>query len=132
MVSQIIDLLLREMRDYIEFNDKLVNDYVKEAYREIELTQALFDKVEFRSEMDQRVKRSFYQDVEGDRKRVDKYAKIFKDAISGSDYRKEIKYSMPPWKEVNNTLEGKQFEHFLQRISVIYTCELLEKQGILA
>ncbi len=130
MVEQIINLLAIDLRDHIELTDETIEEYLKEAHQDIESTQALFDEADVRAEIDHTVRRTFYKDIERDKRRVETYAKLLRDTISGKESEIRTISKMPPWIEVINKLEGRNFQNFIRRRPVMYTFELLDKQGI--
>ena len=130
MVSQIVNLLLFELEGDIELNKEFADEYLEEAYREIELSEAIVDQSKIAISRD--VKRTLYKDAEGDKLRVKAYSEILREIIS---HKKEspIKiFKMPPWKEVIKTLDGKNFQSFIRRRSAIYTLEILNKLEIVS
>lgn len=130
MVEQIINLLAWELKDYMTLTEDIIDEYLHEAHKEIERTQALFEKVEVRTEVDHTVRRTFYKDIEGDKRRVEAYAKMIRNIISGEGSLTRSLHKMPPWQEIETRVEGKNFQNFLQRRSIIYTLQLLDKEGI--
>lgn len=131
MVEQIINLLAWELKDYMTLTEEIVDEYLQEAYKEIERTQALFGKIEVRTEVDHTVRRTFYKDIEGDKRRVEAYAKIIRNITSNEGTFTRSLYKMPPWQEIVSRVEGKNFQNFLQRRAVIYTLQLLDKEEII-
>ncbi len=128
MATQIVRLFLHELRGLIKLDEKVVNEYLKEAYREIEQTQSLYEEVEVIISQD--VRRTFYKDIEGDRRRVKKYAKVLRNALKSKGYMKEKIQKMPPWGKLVGTFKGKKFQNYLRRRAVNYTYHVLSDQRI--
>jgi len=132
MVAQIIDLLVRELDGLIELEESIADEYSREAYKEIERTQRLYEEVEVKREVAQNVRRSFYKDEEGDRIRVENYVQILRNTLkSGGMPKKRVK-KMPPWEKLVRTFDGKNFQNRLRRRAVNYTFQILGKQGIIS
>ncbi|MBS7658278.1 MAG: hypothetical protein QXL69_02740 [Candidatus Bathyarchaeia archaeon] len=130
MVKEITQLLLYELKNYEINKEEIVNEYLQEAYKTIEASQGLYDKAEVKTEVNHKVKRTFYKDVEGDKKRVVQYAKVLnKELTTSNNVVKSVK-KMPSWMELTKTLEGQKFQSFLRRKAVAYTLELLSKNGV--
>ncbi|MEM4649720.1 MAG: hypothetical protein QXP78_03530, partial [Candidatus Bathyarchaeia archaeon] len=130
MVKEITQLLLYELKNYEINKEEIVNEYLQEAYKTIEASQCLYDKAEVKTEVNHKVKRTFYKDVEGDKKRVVQYAKVLnKELTTSNNVVKSVK-KMPSWMELTKTLEGQKFQSFLRRKAVAYTLELLSKNGV--
>ncbi|MGC8961814.1 MAG: hypothetical protein ACP5K1_05155 [Candidatus Bathyarchaeia archaeon] len=130
MVEGIVNLLTWELRDHLASISELDREYLQEAYREIKRTQTLFERIEIRSEVDQTVRRIFHRDVEGDKRRVEAYAEMLRRILLAGAPHAQILCKMPPWQEITGRIEGKNFQNFLQRRSVIYTLQLLSREGI--
>jgi hypothetical protein len=65
MVRQIIQLLVAELRNDVNFDQKLIDEYVSEALKDVSSTQAMYEKAEIRVNVEHEVRRDFYKDVEG-------------------------------------------------------------------
>ncbi|HID17024.1 TPA: hypothetical protein EYP26_01870 [Candidatus Bathyarchaeota archaeon] len=111
----------------------MVNEYLREAYKEVNKTQDLFEKAEIKVEVSHKVRRAFYKDVEGDKKRVENYAKILKETAASLS-KGEVKpiNKLPPWRELTKTLSGQNFQNLLRKRAVAYTLNLLSKRGIIS
>lgn len=132
MVKEITQLLLYELKECkIDVNkEEVVKEYLQEAYKIIELSQSLYDKAEVKAEVNQKVRRAFYKDTEGDKERVSQYAEVLKKEMAKSNaIVKPVK--MPSWRDLIKTLEGQKLQNFLKRKAIIYTLELLDKSGII-
>jgi hypothetical protein len=130
MVKQIVILLRSELEGHIDLDEKIVDEYVEEAYKEIEFTETMFKEVEAVISRD--VKRTFYKGIKGDEEKVKIYSQILTDFLSSKHKHIKKKVKTPPWEEVIQTLEGKNFQSFIRRRSVTYTLELLNKEGIVS
>ncbi len=130
VIGQISKLLLFELEDFIDFKKEIADEYLEEAYKEIEQTEAIFDQSEAIIRRD--VKRNFFRDIEGDKLRAKGYSEILKRIISRKKSASRAAVKMPPWEEVIRSLEGKRFQSFIRRRSAIYTTELLNETGIVS
>ena len=133
MIKEINNLLFYELKDRIELDEGMVNEYLREAYKEVNKTQDLFEKAEIKVEVSHKVRRAFYKDVEGDKKRVENYAKILKETAASLS-KGEVKpiNKLPPWRELTKTLSGQNFQNLLRKRAVAYTLNLLSKRGIIS
>ncbi|MBS7631896.1 hypothetical protein KEJ47_10095, partial [Candidatus Bathyarchaeota archaeon] len=128
MISQIVDLLIRELDGLADIDEKIAETYLEEAYKELEETYRLFDKVEVKMEVSHSVKRTFYKDFERDEAKIRSYAQVLKEALKKPRRGKVMK--LPPWGKLVKTFEGKNFQNYLRRRAVTYTFQLLNKQGL--
>jgi hypothetical protein len=128
MVKEIIHLLFYELETNT-LDEKIIKEYLQEAYKTIEASQSLYDKAEIKTEIAHKVKRTFYKDVKEDKERIHRYAEILNKefyAFKSKTYTKTLK-KMPTWMELTKTLEGQKFQNFLRRRAITYTLELLSK-----
>jgi len=131
MVKEIIHLLFYELGTNI-LDEKIIKEYLQEAYKTIEASQSLYDKAEIKTEIAHKVKRTFYKDVKEDKERIHRYAEILNKefyAFKSKTYIGTLK-KMPAWMELTKTLEGQKFRNFLRRRATTYTLELLSKSGM--
>jgi len=133
MIEEIVNLLFHEFKDDVNMlNEKIVDEYLQEAYKTIEVSQSLYDKAEVKTEIAHKVKRTFYRNINEDKERVKRYAEILNKKLYEFKLKTNIKplRKMPCWMELIKTLEGQKFQNFLRRRAVTYTLELLSKNGI--
>jgi len=126
MVKQIIQLLIAELGHRVNFDQKLVDDYVSEALKEVASTQEMYEKAEIRVKIEHEVKRDFYKDVEGDKRKVHAYAEELKSA----SMRKTSVQRLPSWSSIAKDEKGSKILSFIRRRGTVSTIELLSKQGL--
>jgi hypothetical protein len=129
MVKQIVSLLLFELEDLFFLDNEIVNDYIIEAEKEIKLTLDTVDK--FERIMNREARRTLYKDVKSELQKVRTYSEILKELISSKEKRLKVN-KLPSWREMNQNLNGKNFQSFIRRRSVTYTLEILDKLGIVS
>ena len=133
MVKQIIELLTYELRDIIDLKEEIVDAYANEAMKEIKNSHDIYEKAEIRLATEQEVKRDFFKDIDGDKRRVAAYAECFKNAIGDSEKGKEIGYeALPSWNQIERSQEGLKFRAFIKRRGITSTLEILKKQGLIS
>jgi hypothetical protein len=130
MVKEVIQLLLYELKDY-KINKEIIKEYLQEAYKTIEDSQSLYDEAEVKTEVNHKVKRTFYKDIEGDKERVSRYAEILNKELTILNSGVKPVKKLPSWMDLNKTLEGQKFQGFLRRKAAAYTLELLSKNGVI-
>ena len=129
-VGEITHLLLYEFRNN-GINEEIVEEYLQEAYKTIEASQNLYDKAEVKTEVTHKIKRTFYKDIEGDKKRVHCYAEILREKLSAlKTVGLKPLIKMPSWTELIKTSNGQKLQNFLRRRAVTYTLELLSKNDM--
>jgi hypothetical protein len=133
MVTQIAELVVSELKDRASFDRNLVNDYLSEAMKDIALAQEMYEKAEVRVEIEHEVKRDFFKDTEGDKKKVLAYAEELKRAINDSaSLQKSSGQRLPSWESVRRDGRGAKLLSFLKRRGTASTVELLYKQGLVS
>lgn len=131
MVRQIADLLVSELKDQVSFDQKLVDDYLSEATKDIALAQEMYEKAEVRVEIEHEVKRDFFKDTEGDRKKVLAYAEELRNVIVDSGQpKKSSAQRLPSWESIRRDEKGAKLPSFMRRRAVTSTVELLSKEGL--
>ncbi len=130
MVVQIVTLLLSELSSLTKIDEKIVDSYLQEAYRELERTYTFYDKIEVKMDVSQKVRRTFYKDMKRDEKRIKEYAQILGNLIKTKRALQKDLIKLPPWTNLVNTLEGRNFQNYLRRRTSTYTFQLLNKQGL--
>jgi hypothetical protein len=133
MVKQIAELVVSELRDRVSFDQKLVDDYLSEAMRDIALAQEMYEKAEVRVEIEHEVKRDFFKDADGDKNKVLAYAEELSRAISDSRLQqKPSPQRLPSWVSIQRDEKGERLLSFLRRRGTASTVELLLKQGLVS
>ncbi|MEM2842338.1 MAG: hypothetical protein QXZ53_00450 [Candidatus Bathyarchaeia archaeon] len=130
MVKEITSLILYEFKDYKINKEEIVKEYLQEAYKIIEASQSLYDKAEVKTEVNHKVKRTFYKDIKGDKERVSQYSEILRKELTMLNHGVKPVKKTSPWINLTKTLEGQKFQNFLRRKAVAYTLELLSKNGV--
>ncbi len=130
MVAQIINTVLRELKGLIKLDERIADEYLEEAYKEVKRAEALFDRVEVKVEVSHSVKRSFFKDFESDRMKIENYAQILKNSLKSETLFKKDTVKLPPWETLVTTFSGKSFQNYLRRRAVTHTFQLLSKQGL--
>jgi len=133
MVKQIIQLVVTDLKDHINFDQKLVEDYVSEAMKEVASTQEMYEKAEIRVKIEHEVKRDFYKDLEGDKNKVLAYAEELRAAIMDPGrLQKPSVQRLPSWSGARRDEKGARLLEFMKRRGTTSTVELLSKQGLVA
>jgi len=131
MVIQIAELIVDELKDSIEFDKVIIDEYVEEAMQEIQNTEHLYDQADIRREVQLEVRRDFVKDTEGAKRRVKIYAESLKKVIQNSKKNKRReRIVLPPWNGLSSQKE-LEFRAFLKRRAIRSTLELLDKQGLI-
>jgi hypothetical protein len=133
MVKQIADLVVSELKDRVEFNQELVDDYLSEAMKDVALAQEMYQRAEVRVEVEHEVKRDFFRDPEADRKKIFSYAEELRHTISDSGRQQRSPAPrLPSWESIRKDERGTKLVSFLRRRAVVSTVELLSKQGLVS
>ena len=133
MVRQIADLVVCELKDQVSFDQKLVDDYLSEAMKDIALAQEMYEKAEVRVEIEHEVKRDFFKDAEGDKKKVLAYSEELRNAILDSGQpKKSSAQRLPSWDSVRRDEKGAILPSFIRRRGITSTVELLSKEGLVS
>ena len=133
MVRQISDLVVSELKDQVSFDQKLVDDYLSEAMKDIALAQEMYEKAEVRVEIEHEVKRDFFKDTEGDKKKVLAYAEELRNAIVDSGQpKKSSAQRLPSWDSVRRDEKGAKLPSFIRRRGITSTVELLSKEDLVS
>jgi hypothetical protein len=130
MAAQVIKLILSELDGSVKLDEGIADEYLSEAYKELERTYDLFDRLEVKLEVSQSVKRTFYKDVEKDRMRIKGYEQTLRSLLKSRNSLRRTALKLPPWKELTTSLEGRSFQNYLRRRAVTYTFQLLCKQRL--
>ncbi|MEM2963937.1 MAG: hypothetical protein QXE22_00585 [Candidatus Bathyarchaeia archaeon] len=130
MAAQVIKLILSELNGSAKIDERIVDEYLSEAYKELERTYELFDRLEVKLEVSQSVRRTFYRDVDKDRMRIKSYEQTLRNMLKSRNSLRKAVLKLPPWKEVTASLEGRNFQNYLRRRAVTYTFQLLSKQRL--
>jgi hypothetical protein len=133
MVKQIADLVMSELKDQVAFDQKLVDDYISEAMKDIAVAQDMYEKAEVRVEIEHEVKRDLFNDTEGDKKKVLAYAEELRRAIAAPrQQQKPSAQRLPNWESIRRDERGAKLLSFLRRRGTASTVELLAKQGLVS
>jgi hypothetical protein len=131
MVKQITQLIVTELKDRVNFDEKLVDEYVLEAIKDVKSTQAMYEKAEIRLKIEHEVKRDFYKDEEGDKNKVLAYAEELRTAtVDPKLSQKTLVQRLPSWSAVARDERGTKLVSFIRRRATTSTVELLSKQGL--
>src|SRR3990170_3840905 len=131
MVKQIIGLMMRELKDQVNFDQQLIDDYVAEAMKEVATTQQMYERAEVQVAIEHEARRDFFKDAEGDRQKVLVYADELRKLAHASNNVPETK-SLPSWKTILNHERGEQLLSFMRKRGTISTVELLSKEGLVS
>ena len=102
-----------------------------EATKDIALAQEMYEKAEVRVEIEHEVKRDFFKDTEGDRKKVLAYAEELRNVIVDSGQpKKSAAQRLPSWESIRRDEKGAKLPSFMRRRAVTSTVELLSKEGL--
>jgi hypothetical protein len=133
MVRQIAELVVSELKDQVRLDQGLVDEYVSEAMKDISAASQIFEKAEVRVEIEHEVKRDFYRDTEGDKKKVLDYAEDLRQAIANSQRQQRSSVRrLPSWESVRRDERGARLLPFLRRRGTASTIELLARQGLVS
>jgi len=133
MVRQIAELVVSELRDQVSLSQDLVDDYLSEAMKDLSITSQMFEKAEVRVEIEHEVKRDFFKDTEGDKKKILDYAEELRQAIVDSQrLQKTPAEPLPSWESIKRDDRGARLLSFLRRRGTASTIELLSRQGLVS
>jgi glucosyl-3-phosphoglycerate synthase len=131
MVKQIVQLIITELKDHVNFDQGLVDDYLAEATKEITTTQQIYEKAEVRIEIEHEVRRDFYKDTEGDKQKILAYAEELRKAGRSATDTPPIQ-RLPNWKTILSDERGARLRSFIRRRGTISTVELLSKEDLVS
>jgi hypothetical protein len=110
-----------------------VDDYISEAMKDISAADQMYEKAEVRVEIEHEVKRDFFKDTEGDKKKVFDYAEELRQAVANP--RRQQKPSaqrLPSWEAIRKDDRGARLLPFLRRRGTASTIELLAREGLVS
>jgi hypothetical protein len=131
MVRQIADLVVSELSGQVGLDQAFVDDYVAEAMKDLSTAHQMFGRAEVRVEIEHEVKRDFFKDIEGDKKKVFDYAEELRQAIASLQRQQKTPVErLPSWESIKTDEKGARVVSFLRRRGTASTIELLSKPGL--